>query len=81
MAAISTSHLPFVRASVSIFAWSQMAEAYIPSWDLSVVLEALLESPFEPLESASELLVTLYVALLLALTSFRRAGHLLALSE
>ncbi len=44
----------------------------IPSWDLSVVLEGLVTAPFEPLESASERILTLKVALLLALTSLKR---------
>ncbi len=36
--------------------------------------------PFEPLESASELILTLKVTLLLALTSLKRVGDLQALS-
>ncbi len=44
----------------------------VPSWDLSVVLEGLVTAPFEPLESASERILTLKVALLLALTSLKR---------
>ncbi len=43
----------------------------VPSWDLSVVLEGLVTAPFEPLESASERILTLKVALLLALTSLK----------
>ncbi len=39
----------------------------VPSWDLSVVLEGLVTAPFEPLESASERILTLKVTLLLAL--------------
>ncbi len=52
----------------------------VPSWDLSVVLEGLVMAPFEPLESASEQILTLKVALLLALTSLKRVGDLQALS-
>ncbi len=44
----------------------------VPSWDLSVVLEGLVTAPFEPLESASERILTLKVVLLLALTSLKR---------
>ncbi len=52
----------------------------VPSWDLSVVLEGLVMAPFEPLESASEGILTLKVTLLLALTSLKRIGDLQALS-
>ncbi len=34
----------------------------VPSWDLSVVLEGLVTAPFEPLESASERILTLKVS-------------------
>ncbi len=52
----------------------------VPSWDLSVVLEGLLTAPFEPLESASDRILTLKVVLLLALTSLKRVGDLQAFS-
>ncbi len=52
----------------------------VPSWDLSVVLEGLVTAPFEPLESASERILTLKVTLLLALTSLKRVGDSQALS-
>ncbi len=52
----------------------------VPSWDLSVVLEGLVTAPFEPLESASERILTLKVALLLALTSLKRVRDLQAFS-
>ncbi len=52
----------------------------IPSWDLSVVLEGLVTAPFEPLESASDRILTLKVVLLLALTSLKRVGDLQAFS-
>ncbi len=52
----------------------------VPSWDLSVVLEGLVMAPFEPLESASERILTLKVVLLLALTSLKRVGDLQAFS-
>ncbi len=52
----------------------------VPSWDLSVVLEGLMTAPFEPLELASERILTLKVTLLLALTSLKRVGDLQALS-
>ncbi len=52
----------------------------VPSWDLSVVLKGLVTAPFEPLESASEQILTLKIALLLALTSLKRVGDLQAFS-
>ncbi len=52
----------------------------VPSWDLSVVLEGLVTALFEPLESASERILTLKVTLLLALTSLKRVGDLQAFS-
>ncbi len=52
----------------------------VPSWDLSVVLEGLVTAPFEPLESASEQILTFKVVLLLALTSLKRVGDLQAFS-
>ncbi len=51
-----------------------------PSWDLSVVLKWLLEPPFENLESAPVMILTLKATLLLALASFKRVGDLQALS-
>ncbi len=52
----------------------------VPSWDLSVVLEGLVTAPFEPLESASDRILTLKVVLLLALTSLKRVGDMQAFS-
>ncbi len=52
----------------------------VPSWDLSVIHEDLVMAPFEPLESASERILTLEVTLLLALTSLKRVGDLQAFS-
>ncbi len=44
------------------------------------VLEGLVTALFEPLESASEWILTLKVVLLLALASLKRVGDLQALS-
>ncbi len=52
----------------------------IPTWDLAVVLGALAEAPFEPMESAEAKYLTLKMAFLLAITSLRRVGELQALS-
>lgn len=53
---------------------------WVPSWDLSIVIEGLSDSPFKPLESASEKLQTFKVPLLVAITSLKRIGDLQALS-
>lgn len=45
-----------------------------------MVQTALAEAPFEPLEYVSVKMVTLKVALLLALTTLKRLGDLQALS-
>ncbi|KAI2664009.1 Transposon Ty3-G Gag-Pol polyprotein [Labeo rohita] len=52
----------------------------VPSWDLSVVLEALCRPPFEPVEEISDRFLTLKTVLLLALSSLKRIGDLQALS-
>ena len=46
-----------------------------PKWDLSLVLQALTKSPFEPLK-----MLTLKTILLVAVTSARRISELQALS-
>lgn len=50
-----------------------------PSWDLSLVLEALQRAPFEPLQSELKIL-SLKMALLSALASVKRVGELQAFS-
>lgn len=52
----------------------------VPEWDLSMVLEALSQHPFEPLDSISLKLLSLKTALLLALASAKRVSELHALS-
>ncbi|KAK2915176.1 hypothetical protein Q8A73_005770 [Channa argus] len=51
-----------------------------PPWDLSLVLRALVVSPFEPLEQVPLRLLSWKTALLLALTSMKRVSDLSALS-
>lgn len=51
-----------------------------PSWDLSLVLQALMASPFELLASISLRLLSFKMAFLLAITSARRVSELAALS-
>ncbi|KAI2662393.1 hypothetical protein H4Q32_001228 [Labeo rohita] len=52
----------------------------VPTWDLTVVLEALCKPPFEPLEEIPIRFLTIKTVLLLALTSLKRVGDLQALS-
>ena len=91
VAAVAANHEPVLGASLGrhplvsrflrgVRRLRPSSRPRLPSWDLSVVLEGLLEAPFEPLESASEKFLTLKSALLLALASLRRVGDLQALS-
>lgn len=50
-----------------------------PPWDLSLVLNALTKSPFEPIDEISLKHLTLKTAFLVAITSARRVGELSAL--
>ncbi|XP_068101601.1 uncharacterized protein [Hyperolius riggenbachi] len=52
----------------------------VPPWDLSLVLNCLTVSPFEPLDSISLKWLTLKTAFLVAITSARRVGDIQALS-
>ncbi|XP_069600610.1 uncharacterized protein [Ranitomeya imitator] len=52
----------------------------LPPWDLNLVLEALTDSPFEPLDAIPLKVLTYKVALLVALTSARRVSDIQALS-
>ncbi|KAI2660091.1 Transposon Ty3-G Gag-Pol polyprotein [Labeo rohita] len=52
----------------------------VPSWDLSLVLEALCGPPFEPIEEISDRHLTIKTVLLIAITSLKRVGDLQALS-
>lgn len=50
----------------------------IPAWDLTLVLKALSDAPFEPLESVSLKLLSPKTALLVALASVKHVGDLTA---
>ncbi len=52
----------------------------IPSWELALVLWALQIAPFEPLQSADLKILSTKTLLLVALTSVKRVGDLLAFS-
>uniref|UniRef100_A0A803JB94 Core-binding (CB) domain-containing protein n=1 Tax=Xenopus tropicalis TaxID=8364 RepID=A0A803JB94_XENTR len=51
----------------------------VPSWDLNLVLQALVEPPFEPLESIPMELLSMKAAFLIAITSARRVVEIQAL--
>ncbi len=52
----------------------------IPSWDLSLVLTALQQGPFEPLQTVELKFLSMKTLLLLALASIKRVGDLHAFS-
>ncbi|XP_073436143.1 uncharacterized protein [Dendrobates tinctorius] len=52
----------------------------LPAWDLTLVLDAFTQAPFEPIDSASVKCLSLKTATLVALVSARRLGDLHALS-
>ncbi len=52
----------------------------VPPWDLEVVLSALQQEPFEPLETVGPKWLSLKLAFLLAIVSAKRMGDLHALS-
>lgn len=52
----------------------------VPSWDLRIVLEAVSESPFEPLPEVGLEFLTIKTVFLLAITSARRVSELHALA-
>ncbi len=52
----------------------------VPLWDLSIVLEALSQHPFEPLEGIGLKFLTLKTVLLIALVTAKRVSDLHALS-
>lgn len=90
MAAISTNHMPLDGAMDGrhlLVSWilrsaRQLRSIWlsrVPFWDLALVLGALTEASFEPLESISKNMLTLKMVLLLALTSLKRVGDLQAL--
>ncbi len=60
--------------------WGGIGWSPLSCIDMSVILEGLVTAPFEPLESASDRILTLKVVLLLALTSLKRVGDLQAFS-
>ncbi|KAI2664245.1 Transposon Ty3-G Gag-Pol polyprotein [Labeo rohita] len=91
VAAIATYHAPlgglsvgkdplvtrFLRGALRL---RPPVRSRVPSWDLSVVLEALCRPPFEPIEEISDSHLTIKTVLLIAITSLKTVGDLQALS-
>ncbi|XP_056330158.1 uncharacterized protein LOC130242162 [Danio aesculapii] len=91
LAAISACHVGFEGVSVGrhplicrfmkgVKRVRPAVKRLVPSWDLSLVLDALTRAPFEPLEDIPIKLISLKTALLLALVSAKRVSELHALS-
>ncbi len=59
---------------------NRVSKPLIPPWDLSVVLNALFQPPFEPIDNIDLKLLSLKFALLLALSTAKRVSELHALS-
>ena len=59
---------------------SATAKPLLPSWDLSLVLDALCGPPFEPLEDLELRVLTFKTVFLLAITTAKRVSDLHALS-
>ena len=68
-----------MRATLSRY-YAIGARATLSQWDLTLVLEALCETPFEPLNQIPLKMLSLKTALLLALTTAKRVSDLGALS-
>ena len=57
-----------------------VSRSMVPPWDISLVLDALMRAPFEPLDSVDLKFLSLKTALLVALTTAKRVSDLQALS-
>ena len=57
----------------------QVKKSLVPNWDLSLVLNTMTKSPFEPMHLAEMKYLTLKTVFLLALASGRRRGEIHAL--
>ena len=94
VAAIAACHRRFQRARRSlgrdtaiktflkgVFRLRPPVKEIVPKWELSLVLQALNEAPFEPAKDASLQAWTMKTAFLLAITSAARVGELQALDS
>ena len=78
---LSLSEHPLVKDFLkSVKRKSSTAKPLLPSWDLSLVLDALCGPPFEPLESLDLGVLTLKTVFLLAITTAKRVSDFHALS-
>ncbi len=91
VAAIAAKHDPVEGKSVGKHDWvvrflrgarrlNPPRPPSIPSWDLSLVLRALQQGPFEPLQTVEPKFLSMKTLLLLALASIKRVGDLHAFS-
>ncbi len=91
VAAIAANHDPVEGKSLGKHDWvirflrgarrlNHPAPLSIPSWDLSLVLRALQQGPFEPLQTVEPKFLSIKTLLLLALASVKRVGDLHAFS-
>ncbi len=91
VAAIAANHNPVEGKSVGKHDWvvrflrgarrlNPPRPPSIPSWDLSLVLRALQQGPFEPLQTVEPKFLSMKTLLLLALASIKRVGDLHAFS-
>ncbi len=91
VAAIAANHDPVEGKSVGKHDWvvrflrgarrlNHPRPPSIPSWDLSLVLRALQQGPFEPLQTVEPKFLSMKTLLLLALASIKRVGDLHAFS-
>ncbi len=91
VAAIASNHDPVEGKSVGKHDWvvrflrgarrlNPPRPPSIPSWDLSLVLRALQQGPFEPLQTVEPKFLSMKILLLLALASIKRVGDLHAFS-
>ncbi len=87
VAAIAANHDPVEGKSVGKHDWvvrflrgarrlNPPRPPSIPSWDLSLVLRALQQGPFEPLQTVEPKFLSMKTLLLLALASIKRVGDL-----
>ena len=91
LAAISACHVGFGSDTVGLHPLVRqfmkgvrrlrpVERSKVPLWDLNVVLDALSQAPFEPLESVDLKYLSLKTAMLFSLTSAKRVSDLHALS-
>ncbi len=78
---VSVGKCPLVARFIQGATWIRSpTRATVPSWDLAIVLEGLVCTPFEPLESVPVRFLTLKMFSLMAITYLKRIGDLQALS-